>query len=411
MRNSHIKRNRSCPDRFFRLGSPDGELNSGLTGPLSLYIHVPFCAAKCGYCSFYSRPPGPLEIDAWLDALEVEAALWRERFGGRAPLRTLYIGGGTPSLLSPSQWRRLITIIEALGDTGALIEASVEANPASLAGKGPAALSEEQVSLWEGSFFTRVSLGVQSLNDNELRTLGRLHDARTARRVMERVAGSRLALSADLIFGVPGQTLRSWDASLRGCLEAGAKHLSAYQLTLETDTPLGRAAPLLSDGYPLYRYAQWFLPKKNFIQYEISSFAPPGAECRHNLAYWRQEDVLALGPAAWGYLKGRRYENPPTLEEYFDAAAKKFPAPLAKGETLGKRERGVEAAILALRTRWGIEKEAFAARWGRELLNEVEAVLSGLPPRLVRDGGGSVALTPAGMRVGNAVWAELMGLC
>ncbi|MBR1671739.1 MAG: radical SAM family heme chaperone HemW [Fretibacterium sp.] len=371
--------------------------------PLSLYIHVPFCAAKCGYCSFYSRPPrGPLEAVSWLDALEVEAGLWRERAGRRIPLRTLYVGGGTPSLLPVPLWRRLLAVVERNFDLTPLIEASAEANPSSL--------TEELMRLWEDSCLTRVSLGVQSLNDAELRTLGRLHDADRALWAMGRAARSRLALSADLIFGVPGQTLRSWSASLRGALAVGASHLSTYQLTLEPDTPLGRSAPVLPDGYPFYRYAQWLLPRKGFPQYEISSFAPEGRECRHNLAYWRQENVLALGPAAWGYLEGRRYENPRTLEAYLSAAAKNFPEPLAAGETLSPRQRAVEAAILALRTRWGIRREDFAARRGAAFLAEVEGVMSRLPSRLVRDGGGRLALTPAGMRVGNAVWTELMEL-
>ncbi|MBQ7263186.1 MAG: radical SAM family heme chaperone HemW [Synergistaceae bacterium] len=368
----------------------------------SLYIHVPFCAAKCPYCSFYSRPPGPLEIEAWLDALDLEARLWRERIGGHIPLRTVYVGGGTPTLLSLSQWRRLVAIVEQLGDTSSLLEASVEADPSSL--------SEGHIAFWDGSFFSRISLGVQSLHDTELRTLGRRHDARDGLRAMERVAASRLALSADLIFGAPGQTIRSWDASLRGCMEAGAVHLSTYQLTLSPDTPMGRTAPALPDGYPLYRWAQWLLPKKGLVQYEISSFARPGAERLHNLAYWRQEDVLALGPSAWGYIDGRRWAEPPTLEAWFDASKRGFPDPLARGETLRGRERAIEAAILALRTRWGIDKDRFAARWGRGLLGEIEAVLSSLPSRLIRDDGDSVALTSAGMRVGNAIWAEVLAL-
>lgn len=373
------------------------------SSPLSLYLHVPFCAAKCGYCSFYSRPPrGELEIGSWLDAVELEARLWRERAGRWLPLRTLYVGGGTPSLLPVPLWRRLLAVIEQNFDLTPLEEASVESNPSSL--------TEDLLSLWEGAFFTRLSLGVQSLNDAELRTLGRLHNADKALRAMERAARSRLALSADLIFGVPGQTLRSWAASVKGVLLAGAAHLSTYQLTLEPETPLGRTAPALPDGYPLYRYTQWLLPRKGFFQYEISSFALPGGECRHNLAYWRQENVLALGPAAWGYLNGLRYANPRTLEAYLDAARQGFPAPLAEGEALGNRERAVEAAILALRTRWGIDRAGFAAQWGAGLLREVEAVMSRLPPRLVRDDGASLALTPAGMRVGNAVWTELMGI-
>ena len=368
---------------------------------LCVYLHVPFCAGKCGYCSFYSALPNAGDIEGYLDAIAAEIALWRKRLGVPV-LRTLYVGGGTPSLLSLGAWKRLIALLEGLGDWSALEEATAEANPCSL--------SEELLALWRSSFFTRVSLGVQSLDDGELKILGRRHDAPLALRAIERVARAGLRVGTDLIFGVPGQTVRSWAASLRGVLEAGAQHVSAYQLTLEPDTPMGGQDPTLPDGYPFYRYAQWFLPRRGFLQYEIASFAPPGGECRHNLAYWRQEDVLALGPAAWGYLAGRRYSNPGTLDAYIEMAKRGLSGAGQTGETLTPRGRGVEAAILALRTRWGIDRADFAARWGVPLLQEVESVLGAVPSRLVRDDGQNLALTSAGMRVGNAIWAELLAL-
>lgn len=132
-----------------------------------------------------------------------------------------------------------------------------------------------------------------------------------------------------------------------------------------------------------------------------------GGECRHNLAYWRQENVLALGPAAWGYLEGLRYANPGRLDAYIESAKRSF-SDVRAGEILAPRDRAVEAAILALRTRWGIDKAAFAKRWGASLRREVEAALSAIPPRLLRDDGRSLALTGAGMRVGNAIWSDLL---
>ena len=364
-----------------------------------MYLHVPFCAGKCGYCSFYSKPPAAGDVAAYLDALETEIALWKGLLGPLSS-RTLYVGGGTPSLLSADEWEHLIALLEGLGDWSHLEEATVEANPSSL--------NDELLDIWRDSFFTRISLGVQSLDDAELEALGRRHDARLALEAMECLARSGLRMSVDLIFGIPGQTLRSWAASLRGVLDAGARHVSAYQLTLEPDTPMGLRAPVLPDGYPLYRYAQWFLPRRGLIQYEISSYAPPGGECRHNLAYWRQEDVLALGPAAWGYLEGRRYANPGTLDAYLEAAGRNFPEAKKAGERLGPRARGIEAAILSLRTRWGIDRVGFSERWGGSLLEEIEAVLTVIPSRLVRADERSLALTPAGMRVGNAIWTEVL---
>lgn len=368
---------------------------------LSVYLHVPFCAGKCGYCSFYSKVPTESDVARYLDALGEEIKRWRKRLG-IVSLRTLYVGGGTPSLLDQKAWGRIISLIEGIGDCSSLEEATVEANPLSL--------DSGLLDLWSSSFFTRVSLGVQSLNEAELSVLGRRHGVSDALRAMKQIAHFGLKPSVDLIFGIPGQTIRSWAGSLEGVLDAGARHVSTYQLTLEPDTPMGRHAPLLPDGYPFYRYVQWSLPRQGFFQYEISSFALPGDECQHNLAYWRQENVLALGPSAWGYLEGRRYGNPEDLNAYFEAADRGFPDPLSEGEMLEPRARAVEAAILALRTRWGIDRVDFARCWGKPLLEEIEAVLGTIPAHLVRADKHNLALSSAGMRVGNAVWVELMGL-
>ena len=384
----------------------------------SLYLHVPFCASKCGYCAFYSEPvetstspnssissiPSIPSIEKWLLALSREAGHIRAIWEGRPRLRTLYVGGGTPTILSLSEWERLLRILEGAFDFSGTEEVTVEANPCSL--------TEGHLRLWRDSFVTRVSLGVQSLQDEDLVWLGRRHDAREALLALEKTCSFGFDVSADLIFGLPSQTLRTWRDSLRRVLGSGAGHVSAYQLTLEPGTPLGDASPSLPDGYSFYCFAQWYLPRKGLEQYEIASFSRPGKECRHNAAYWRQEPVLALGPGAWGYLWGFRYRNASTLREYADLAAAQ--PPIAEAERLGGSEgdvsRGVEAAILALRTKWGIHRASFAAQFGEELMEKVLDVLGRIPPRLVRFFEGGVCLTPSGMRVGNAIWVELLEL-
>ncbi|NLL37956.1 MAG: radical SAM family heme chaperone HemW [Fretibacterium sp.] len=362
--------------------------------------------AKCGYCSFYSLPvggaPDKALVALYLEALSAEIASLRGTWGPFS-IKTLYVGGGTPSLLSLQDWESLLRVLASLGDLSVLREATVEANPCSL--------REELTSLWRSSFMTRISLGVQSLDDGELRVLGRLHDAQTALQALERAVRSGLETSADLIFGIPGQTLGSWKRSLSLTLCAGVSHISAYQLTLEPDAPMSNRAPDLPDGYPFYRYAQWYLPRKGFRQYEISNFAMQGYESWHNLAYWRHQDVLALGPAAWGYWGGLRYRNAETLELYLEEARQGFPLREQRGERLSKRAQGIEAAILALRTSWGIPRAGFAAAWGNPMLHEIERFLrEEVPSHCVFFDEEKITLTAAGMRVGNAIWAGLLGL-
>ena len=348
----------------------------------SLYIHVPFCERKCGYCSFYSVKADETAISLWLDGISREA----ERYSG-AEIKTLYVGGGTPSVLTLAHWRRLIEIIQNSFSLSGLTEATCEANPNSL--------TPELVSFLKAHGFTRISLGVQSLNDSELRTLGRIHDARQAVNAMKLVKSSGLNLSCDLIFAIPGQTLRSWDDSLRTVMNY-AGHISTYQLTLEPETPMAKFYDndeLNSAGYKLYRYAQYMLPRHGFAQYEISSFAPDGQECRHNIAYWHQDNVIALGPSAVGYLDGVRLANPKTLGAYGDEP---------ELEELSPRDRMIELAVLSLRTKWGISRN--------NLLPEIESVISSMPQDLFIITPESIALTQKGMRLGNAIWCEFLGV-
>ena len=372
----------------------------------SLYVHVPFCVSKCGYCSFYSRSFDEVSVEIWLDGVSCEANRLSELWGEKIRLRTIYVGGGTPSVLPVSTWKRLFYILDKNFDFSGVIEFTVEANPCSM--------TEGHLSLWSDSRVTRVSLGVQSLNGDELSWLGRRHDGKTALTALEKIIFSGFDASADLIFGLPSQTLSTWRDSLRSVLSAGASHISTYQLALEPDAPLGRDNPLLPDGYPFYRFAQWYLERKGLAQYEIASFAYPGKECRHNLAYWRQENVVAIGPSAWGYLSGfrYRYRNARTLEEYAALAKEGFP--IVEVERLEERSSGVEAAILALRTRLGIDVASFAAQFGERLASDVLGALKKVPHHLVRFENEQVSLTSAGMRVGNAIWAELLecgGFC
>ena len=355
-----------------------------------LYIHVPFCEAKCGYCSFYSVRKNDAVIFSWLEAVEREAERYYHYYKEtKIPLKTLYIGGGTPTVLTLHQWQKLVTIINKNFDLSELIEATSEANPNSL--------TPEHIKFFRDNNFTRISLGIQSLNDKELSILGRLHDSRAALNSIGLVKNSGLNLSCDLIFAIPGQNLRTWDKSLCSVMDY-ADHISCYQLTLEPDTPMGRKYgdyDLNYDGYKFYRYAQYILPKNGFIQYEISNFAPSGCECRHNLSYWDHSDVIALGPSAVSYVDGIRYFNPRTLSGYISGAG-------AEREELTPRERMTELAILSLRTKFGILRA--------DLLPEIENAIMQMPPDLFIITPERISLSKRGMRLGNSIWSELIGL-
>ena len=358
--------------------------------PVSLYIHVPFCLRKCHYCSFHSVKASPGDIEIWLGDIKEELRIIRSA-AGKLILNTVYIGGGTPTVIDEAGWDEIRNVFKDNFNFVPDLEFSVEANPETL--------RDYHIGIWKSMGVTRVSLGVQSLNDSELVFLGRNHTAHDAIAAVRELS-KHFELSADLIFGLSGQSLRDWNYSIRSLLEEGLKHMSLYQLTIEPNTQFARVRPELPDGYKFYRFAQWLLPKVGLKQYEIASFAESGHECRHNLSYWYQRNVVALGAASSGYINGLRYTHVPVFRS--------FKTERIETEKLDSASSGIEAAILALRTSLGINIKDFVEKYGEALLNRIVSVLNEVPEVCLNYSGDSISLTSRGMRVANDIWARLL---
>ncbi len=383
--------------------------------PPTLYVHTPFCRAKCRYCAFFSTPVGakgvaPAVLDRHVAALEAEARVlaqnWREAIG---PAASLFFGGGTPSLLGPAGLARVMAVVRAhflLADDA---EITLEANPESA--------TPELLHTARALGFNRLSLGAQSLDDRDLAALGRVHDAQA---VEDAVWSARAAgfdnLGLDLIFGLPGQTPTAWLASLRKAVALTPEHLSCYGLGVEPGTPLAADAAALAALPNDDAQAEMFLSGAELLEsagyehYEISNFARPGRRCRHNASCWRGEDVLGLGPAAVSTMslppngaRGLRWTNPPDLNAW-EALALAGRAGSAGREELSSRVRAREAVMLALRTTEGLDVAAHRARFGENLPDERAELLDQLGRAgLAKLAAGRLRLTRDGMLVSNGI--------
>ncbi|MDR1481414.1 MAG: radical SAM family heme chaperone HemW [Synergistaceae bacterium] len=362
----------------------------------SVYIHVPFCESKCPYCAFKSALKGEGDEELYIRTVAGEIAL-RSAETGR--IETLYIGGGTPSSLSVDSWRALVDVIESSFSFSDSAEVTVEANPNSL--------TEGHVSLWREWRVNRVSIGVQSFSPGELSFLGRLHTAGQAADAAAICMEAGFAVSFDLMFGLPGTTIRDWAESLRRAVTLRPSHISVYQLTIEPGTPFYEKKFNLPDGYGQYRYAQWKLPKKGYCQYEVSGFALPGCECGHNMNYWADGEYVGIGPAAWSYVNGARRENAASLAGYARAIEEGGDALVFEERLTGERAAR-QAATLALRTKKGIDWDAFKSRYGEVFAEAIIRDLRRFPDTLVISDERRTALSSAGMRVGNTIWSDII---
>jgi len=376
---------------------------------IGLYIHVPFCISKCRYCDFVSYPFDSGAVRKYLTALEREMKLYgRILDAAGEQVATVYVGGGTPTCLSAGDLEAVLNagrrFFRFLPDA----EITVEANPGTV--------DADKLTVLRAAGVNRLSLGVQACQEDLLRRLGRIHDFRQA---VEAVHLARRAgfgnLSLDLIFGIPGQTAERWRACLERVLELAPEHISAYGLQIEEDTPLGRAVKAGAETpcdeeaeLVMFRETIAVLTASGYEHYEISNFARPGFQCRHNLRYWRNEEYLGLGPAAHSYRHGRRYNNVEKIDAYADRLAAGEP-PVDAAERPPLRTAMGETVFLGLRLIGGLSLEDFAARFGKraeEVFAPQIGRLTALGLLEIKDG--RLRLTSRGLPVANRVFVEFV---
>ncbi len=335
--------------------------------PLSLYLHIPFCARKCGYCDFYSKS-STSDVELFINGLEKEIELYQSRYPNlkSRPINTIFIGGGTPSILSVSQWKKVADLIHNGFDLTDCFEWTIEVNPESF--------TTEKAEAWLQSGVTRLSMGVQSLDPIVLKEAERIHTAETVRSVLSNPILEKFdSISCDCIYGLPSQTLESLESTLDELLSFPIlQHISAYELTIAESTPF---AFLPDDSFPddefLADYEDIVLEKlesAGFERYEVSNYAKNGKVCSHNNAYWSMKPYFGLGPSAHSFDGVHRFSNVASLNEYINLLGKET-LPLDNCEALSTEMITEEYLFLALRTSNGISISDFEMKFGISLLS------------------------------------------
>ncbi len=334
-----------------------------------LYVHVPFCAAKCNYCAFYSEAGSAAKMEDYVDAVVRE-------LGGFAPQlapRTIFFGGGTPSLLPAPLMRRVLEAIGKACSASRPSEWTIECNPSTV--------SSGKAKLFHEFGVNRISMGVQSLDDELLAKLGRVHSVSAAIGSYEKLRTAGFDnINLDLMFGLPGQTMDHWRGTLRKALELQPEHISTYCLILEEDTHFwsqlqkGLIKPDEEQELAMYQTAIETLAAAGYRQYEISNFAKTGRECAHNIAYWEGKDYIGLGPSACSTIGNRRWQNAPDTDRYV-AAVRKGERALAYEEPLTPELRAAERAAFGMRMNAGVPAKLVRGRWDKEIAELLSAEL------------------------------------
>ena len=357
--------------------------------PLSVYIHWPYCLSKCPYCDFYSkidkRVDQPKVIDGYLADLE-----WYHEITSEQTVQSIFFGGGTPSLIEPRYIEKIINHVHKLWPTTDNVEISLEANPNTNHPDLFADLKKTGIN--------RLSLGVQALNNESLKFLGRTHNLTQALQAIEQITTIFDNHSIDLIYARPGQTPEAWQKELQQAVSFGLKHISLYQLTIEEGTFFARKGIKPLEDEPasqLYAITQQYLKKHGYPQYEISNFANPGYESRHNLAYWRGENYLGIGPAAHGRIK--------TKDKIYASTHHR------QLEELTPAERAEELIIMGLRITEGINKKRFQQQCGLPLNSVVnnQSLETLKHSNLLIETPDTLRATPQGFVVLNKVIEDL----
>ncbi len=373
----------------------------------ALYIHWPFCLAKCPYCDFNSHVRDAVDHAAWQAALLAEMRHEHSITGGEA-LDSIFFGGGTPSLMPPALVERLLVEAQRLWGFAEGIEITLEGNPSSIEAANYAALAAAGIN--------RVSLGLQSLDDAALRFLGRLHNAEEGLKALEVAQQHFQRVSFDLIYALPGQTAEQWQAELARALAFGTGHLSLYQLTIEPGTKFATMVrqhdftPLDEDASAdLFTLTRSMTAATGLPAYEISNHARPGEESRHNLTYWRYHDYAGIGPGAHGRRGGMATVRHKKPENWLAAVSDKGNG-LSEERALSASEQASEALLMGLRLREGVDLAALSQRFGfdaADLVNRAKADFY-TGKGLVWQDRGLIGVTDAGMPLLDGLLGELV---
>ena len=376
--------------------------------PFGVYIHFPFCAAKCPYCDFNSHVRSVVDEEAWASGVERELEWVAQQQAERPVVETIFFGGGTPSLMGGHAAGRVLAKIAALWPMANDAEITLEANPASA--------DAGRFADYRAAGINRVSLGVQALNDADLKKLGRLHDRDEALAALGMAQRNFDRVSLDLIYARPGQTEPQWRDELRQALSFGTEHISLYQLTIEPETPYAllhqKGELVIPDddlAAGLYETTQEVTEAAGLPAYEISNHARPGAESRHNLIYWRYGDYAGVGPGAHGRLQtraGRIATAAIRLPERWRDTVEKYGHGFSEQVAVYDGDAAREHLLMNLRLREGLDLAGYETRWGAR--PAMEKLMPLIGQDLLMLDNDVLAATPAGRLVLNAVIEKIL---
>ena len=372
----------------------------------SLYIHIPFCDHKCIYCDFYSIITHD-GIQIYLDALKKEIEYFARNYSAGRKFTTIFFGGGTPSLLAPHEIEEIIFQLKNNFTVSKDAEITLETNPGTV--------NKEKFKDFLKAGINRISIGIQTFDDDELKFLTRIHNKQIAIETvwLAKEVGFK-NISLDLIFNLPKQTKEKWMLNLQTAIALPITHLSAYSLILERGTILNKLVldkkvVLQDEDYDaeLHEMTIEFLNRNNFVQYEVSNFALKGFECRHNLAYWQYKNYLGFGTSAHSFVNGKRWWNYSPLKFYVDSVTQKENAVIGE-EILSEQQMKEEFIMLALRSK-GLNvnefNEKFGLDWYKKKKNQIETYLENL---FLADRNDILFLTPKGYVVCDEIIANLI---